>query len=265
MPELPEVQTIVNGLRKKVLGKQISEILEHRKNTVVWHAECVDFGKIVSIDRRGKYIIIHLSNNLKLIVHLRMTGKLIFESDLSKISLYARAEIVFEDNTKLIFDDVRTFGKIEVMEESEMNFSISKLGVEPLEKEFNSEYLEDKINRRVAPIKNILLDQSVIAGIGNIYASEILFRAKIDPTKRGNELNKKEIAKIVLHTKAILTEAIKCNGTTISDYRSVEDKTGDFQNFLQVYGKEYCECGSKISRIKQAGRSTFFCNKCQRK
>ncbi len=265
MPELPEVQTIVTGLLEKVLGKQISEILEYRENTVIWHVECAEFGKIISIDRRGKYIIFHLANGLKLVVHLRMTGKLIYEENLAKSSSHTRAEIIFEDDTKLIFDDVRTFGKIEVMLESAKNLSISKLGVEPLEPQFNYEYLEDKIKRRVTPIKNILLDQTVIAGIGNIYASEILFRAKIDPSKKGSNLSNEEIAKIVLNTKEILNEAIKCNGTTISDYRSVEDKTGEFQNFLKVYRKDYCECGNRISKIKISGRSTYFCDKCQKK
>jgi len=265
MPELPEVQTVVRGLQEKVIGKQISEILEHRFNTVVWHTESIEFGKITSVDRRGKYIIIHLSNQLKLIVHLRMTGKLIFESDPGKISSHARAEIIFFDNTKLIFDDVRTFGKIEVMEESAENIAISKLGMEPLCKEFNLKYLKGHVKNRKAPIKNILLDQSVIAGIGNIYAAEILFRAKLDPTKSGDKLTSQEITEIITHTKDILAEAIRCNGTTISDYRSVEDKTGEFQNFLKVYGKSNCECGNKISKIKQAGRTTFYCEKCQKK
>lgn len=264
MPELPEVQTIVNGLRDKVIGKQISEILEHRLGTVIWHKESLEFGEIESVERRGKYIIIHLTNMVKLIIHLRMTGKLIFEENLANISSHARAEIIFEDNTKLIFDDVRTFGKIEVMEEQFENGSILALGVEPLSKHFNAEYLLLKLANKSAPIKTVLLDQRVIAGLGNIYVAEILFNAKLNPTIPANKLDIISLQKIVHKTKSVLQMALKYNGTTISDYRSVEDKTGEFQNFLKVYGKERCECGSKIKKIKQAGRTTYFCENCQR-
>jgi formamidopyrimidine-DNA glycosylase len=264
MPELPEVQTVVSGLQKKVVGKQISELLEHRAGTIIWHTECVEFGKIKEIGRRGKYIIIYLDNDLKLVVHLRMTGKLIYETDPAKLSSHARAEIIFVDNSKLIFDDVRTFGKIEVLSEAAEVAAIERLGAEPLSADFDAEYLAAKVSRRQAPIKNVLLDQAVIAGIGNIYAAEILFRVGLNPTKPAADLSRSDLQKIVQQTKQVLAEAIRHNGTTISDYRSVEDKTGEFQNFLNVYGKEFCHCGAKIKRIKQAGRTTFYCEKCQK-
>ncbi len=264
MPELPEVQTIINGLTRKVLGKEIEEINELRAGTVVWQNPVTSLGKINSISRRGKYILMQTSNNFKLVIHLRMTGKLIFETDLAKTSDHARAKLVFSDNTKLIFNDIRTFGKIQILKINEKIEALQKLGVEPLSDNFDTRYLKNKLKNRKAPIKNILLDQRVIAGLGNIYVAEILFRSKIDPRIPGNKLKKKKLESIVSETKKVLQEAIKHNGTTISDYRSVEDKTGEFQNFLKVYRKENCECGHQIKKIKQAGRSTYYCPVCQK-
>lgn len=264
MPELPEVQTVINGLNQKVLSKKIKEIIELRPGTVIWQNPVTNLGNINSVSRRGKYILMQTSKDYKLVIHLRMTGKLIFETDLSKISDHARAELVFSDNTKLIFNDVRTFGKIQILKINEEIEAFQKLGLEPLSDEFDARYLKNKLKNRKAPIKNILLDQRVIAGLGNIYVAEILFRSKIDPRVPGNRLNKKQLESIVSETKTVLQEAIKHSGTTISDYRSVEDKTGEFQNFLKVYGKKICECGTEIMRIKQAGRSTYYCPVCQK-
>lgn len=263
MPELPEVQTIINGLNQKVLGKEIQEIVELRPRTVEWQFPVSSLGKINSVSRRGKYIIIQTSSKYKLVIHLRMTGKLIFEKDLNKTSNHTRAEIIFKNKTKLIFDDVRTFGKIQIINSNEKIKALQKLGVEPLSDDFNTEYLKNELKNRKAPIKNVLLDQEVIAGLGNIYVAEILFRAKVHPAIPANKIKTTDLKRIVSETKSVLQEAIKHNGTTISDYRSVEDKTGEFQNFLRVYGKETCECGAMIQKIKQAGRSTYFCMECQ--
>jgi len=263
MPELPEVQTIINGLNQKVLGKEIQEIVELRSGTVFWQFPVTSLGKIELISRRGKYIILQTTLSYKLIIHLRMTGKLIFEKGLGKTSSHSRAEIIFSDRTKLIFDDVRTFGKIQVLKENDNVSGIQNLGVEPLSNEFDAKYLMNKLRNRKAPIKTTLLDQSVLAGLGNIYVAEILFRAKVHPATTANKIKTAVLKRIVSETKSVLQEAIKHNGTTISDYRSVEDKTGEFQNFLKVYGKKNCECGAEIHKIKQAGRSTYFCNICQ--
>lgn len=263
MPELPEVQTIITGLNRRVLGKEIHEITELRPGTIIQQMPITIFGNISSISRKGKYIILQTSVGIKLIIHLRMTGKLIYEIDLKKTAKHSRAEIIFSDKTKLIFNDIRTFGKIQIMKENEEIKALQNLGVEPLSPEFDEKYLKDKLKTKKAPIKNIMLDQRVLAGLGNIYVAEILFRCKIDPRTSGDKLKAAQIKAIVLQTKTVLQEAIKHNGTTISDYRSVEDKSGEFQNFLKVYGKQTCECGAEILKIKQAGRSTYFCPKCQ--
>lgn len=266
MPELPEVQTIINGLNQKVISKTITSIIEKRQGTLIFGEDIniCEFGIIESVERRGKYIIIKTSEDLKLIVHLRMTGKLIFEKDINSTSSHSRAEILFSDKTKLIFDDVRTFGKIQIVDKNERINALQKLGIEPLSSEFDAEYLKSKIRNRKAPIKNVLLDQTVISGLGNIYVAEILFRTKIHPATPANNITITKLKRIINETKIVLQEAIKQNGTTISDYRSVEDKTGEFQNFLKVYGKKICECGAMIQKIKQAGRSTYFCGECQK-
>jgi formamidopyrimidine-DNA glycosylase len=164
----------------------------------------------------------------------------------------------------MIFDDVRTFGKIQIFGIDDEVSSIKKLGVEPLSEEFDFGYLHSKIKKRKAPIKNLLLDQTIIAGLGNIYVCEVLLRVGVNPTTSGNELSKKKTTEIIKKIKEVLLKAIECNGTSISDYRNVDNKTGDFQKFLQIYGKEKCHVGHSVSRIKQAGRSTYFCPKCQK-
>ena len=204
MPELPEVQTIINGLNQKVLGKEIQEIVELRPGTVEWQSPITSLGKIKLISRRGKNIILQTAQRYKLVIHLRMTGKLIFESVLTKTSNHTRAEIIFTDKTKLIFDDVRTFGKIQIVKSTEKIKSIQKLGVEPLSNNFDAIYLKNKLKKRKAPIKNALLDQTVIAGLGNIYVAEILFRAKVHPATPANRIEIANLKKIISETVKIM-------------------------------------------------------------
>jgi formamidopyrimidine-DNA glycosylase len=138
------------------------------------------------------------------------------------------------------------------------------LGPEPLDRSFTYHCLQKAFKKKSAPVKNVLLDQSVVAGLGNIYVCEILYRAKINPETSVNTLKDPQLKQIVKHTKEVLTEAIAQNGTSVSDFRQVDDKTGQFQNFLQVYQKDSCPQGHEIKRIKQAGRSTFYCPVCQK-
>ncbi len=263
MPELPEVQSIISGLNRTILGKHLNRIDEHRKGTVFNEENYTEFGEIVDISRRGKYIIILTSDRIKIIIHLRMTGKLIYRSREIKTNKHTRATLVFQDGSALLFDDVRTFGRIEIYRAEDIVAAIETLGPEPLREDFGKKYLSMILKSRTAPIKNLLLNQRIIAGLGNIYASEILHRAGILPTRPGNNLSGNEIGSIVNNTKKVLLEAIEAGGTTISDYRQVENKAGSYQKMLKVYGKDFCSCGSRLNRIKLAGRSTFYCVKCQ--
>jgi len=267
MPELPEVETVLRGLKKRINNMPICQLDSLYNGTVIYDKDIVQplFPAAVSkFDRRGKYIILHLESKNALIIHLRMTGKLIYTEEDNEEAKHVRALLSLTGCARVLFNDVRTFGKIIVAPISKINDYLPKLGPEPLSRYFCDKYLKDVLKKRTAPIKNALLDQSVVAGLGNIYVCEILYRAAINPETRANSLSSAKLKSLVNHTKEVLTQAIKSNGTSVSDFRQIDDKTGDFQNFLNVYQKETCPSGHKIKRIKQAGRSSFYCPVCQK-
>lgn len=263
MPELPEVETVVRGLRKTVLGKTIRSVEEFRPGTIRANVPAADCGSITDITRRGKYILILTAKQRKFIIHLRMTGKFIYDDDGTRSSNHCRAKIFFTDDSALIFDDVRTFGTITIASSDARIPQIDALGPEPLSGDFTASYLERQSKHRRMPVKSFLLDQRVVAGLGNIYAIEILHAAGIDPRQRTDTLTGKQIQTLVRHTKKILKEAIRLNGTTITDFRRVDEKNGSFQEFLNVYQKKVCRCGNPVERIVIGGRSTYFCAACQ--
>ncbi len=271
MPELPEVQTIVNELNQQVRGRVIKSV-NILRDSIIGNKKSL-FEKTVknklihSIERKGKYILIDLKPKCWLIVHLRMTGKFIVQQ--SPISIHKHDRVVFElDNDQvMIFNDVRCFGTIEVVTSIAENKKLNQLGWDPWNKQLTISNLRMKLKNRNVSIKALLLDQSIIAGLGNIYVSEILFDAKISPFLRGNQLSKAQLSRLVNSTRYILTEALKYNGTSISDYRRVDDKQGSFQNFLKVYGKKdqpCAKCLTPISKTKQNQRSTYHCSQCQK-
>jgi formamidopyrimidine-DNA glycosylase len=266
MPELPEVETVVKALQKTVQEKTVVSIREYRQNTIrsFTKSELSPPFRFQAIERRGKYILIRIEHDFLLIAHLRMTGKFIFVASTTFDDKYVRASFLFDDETMLLFRDVRTFGTLDFIDSSFENEYFKNLGVESLEDEFSAEFLFQKLRKRKAPIKTILLNQRIVAGLGNIYVSEILFRAGISPFKIGKELTHSDCEKIVIQTKQVLTEAILKNGTTINDFHNIDFKTGEFQNFLRVYQKKNCACGTKIEKVKQAGRSTYYCPVCQK-
>lgn len=265
MPELPEVQTVINGLKPEIINEEILEIVEHREDTVeLHHGDTRDeYGRIKSIDRRGKYIIIN-TTSCKLLIHLRMTGKLIFTQDLNKSTTHNRAEIFLSGDKKIIFDDIRTFGTICVFDPDQSTHKVENLGIEPLSQNFTAKKLGEILAKRSAPIKNALLNQKIIAGLGNIYACESLYRSGISPLIPANSLSKQQLTKLKNSIVEVLNLAIANNGTTVSDYRTSRDKKGTFQNMLNVYKKDNCPQGHKIKKVKQAGRSTYFCPVCQK-
>ncbi len=267
MPELPEVETVLRGLQSQLKDTPICDLKSYYKGTVVYDTDInhpAFPAKVTEYQRRGKYIILHLENHNALVIHLRMTGKLIYTKGVHEEAKHIRAEFNLHDGCSIIFNDIRTFGKIILCPESKISSYLADLGAEPLTREFDAAYLQKAIVRKSAPIKNVLLDQSVVAGLGNIYVCEILYRTKVHPAAKANSLSLATLKNIVKHTKEVLTEAIAHNGTSVSDFRQIDDKTGEFQNFLQVYQKATCPRGHTIHRIKQAGRSTFYCPVCQK-
>ncbi len=267
MPELPEVQTVLDGVVKELKGKDIQGLDCFYPGTVVYDPELPEKvfpAKFLSHERRGKYMILHLAGGISVIIHLRMTGKLVSDKAMKEQSTHERACFLLSGREKLHFIDIRTFGKIVLCRTENLSRFIPKLGIEPLSSEFDGNYLLDILKGRKVPIKNALLDQKLIAGLGNIYACEILYRSKIHPETPAGKLSLTKLKKLAAETKIVLSEAIAKNGTSISDFRRVDDKTGEFQNFLQIYQKDACPKGHKVHKIKQGGRGTFFCPICQK-
>ncbi|MFA5497945.1 MAG: DNA-formamidopyrimidine glycosylase [Candidatus Cloacimonadia bacterium] len=266
MPELPEVETIVRDLQACVIGKEIKDIIELRQGTVKYPADFTanSYGVIEEIRRRGKYIIIQLSSEYLLIVHLRMTGKLIYDDIKREDPKHLRCVIKFGDDGRLMFDDVRTFGTMEFIPAGDEDTYFKRIGIDALSEQITLEKFKELLSKKRTNIKNFLLDQSVIAGLGNIYANEILYRSKVSPLRQTAKITASEAKRIFKEMQLVLQEAIECNGTSISDYRRVDDKQGTFQNFLRVYGKESCPQGHEIERLKIGGRSTFYCKTCQK-
>ena len=266
MPELPEVQTTVNGLQL-IINKHIVSI---KINTIKLRYfvpkninKAVDKRKILKIYRVAKYIMIDLSNNITLFFHLGMSGRI----KLLKIINYRKKKhdhilINLSNNNILVFNDPRKFGFIDVAYTKELrkNKFFLKLGLDPFENTLNKDYLLTKFNNSKSSIKQLLLNQGIIAGIGNIYACEILFDAKISPFIPGKDLNDAKVSKLIRSIKKILQNAIVSGGTSLRDYVSVDGTLGNFQNKFKVYNKEGERISKfKIKRIKQCGRSTFFC------
>ena len=280
MPELPEVETIRRGLQRKIKNKQIKDIVINvdkivKKPYLEEFIAKIKDKKIKEIDRRGKYIIIHLNSEDKLIVHLGMTGLLIYPYD-NKIAekeinpKHNHLVFTFTDNTQLVFNDVRRFGKVYLISNINEIETLSKLGVEPLEDYFTEEVFTQILNKKKnGKIKSFLMKQEFIAGLGNIYANEVLYRSNIHPLRPVSSLNKKEIKNLYQQIKLVLGEAVKLRGSTVADeaYRDTDGKKGKFAKKLQVYarkGEPCIKCGHSIEVVRIEGRSSFICPQCQK-
>ncbi len=270
MPELPEVETIIRELkgeilRKKILSCQIPRESYLRGQDAKIFTDGVSGKTINDIDRRGKYIIWRFEGSAGVLSHLGMTGKYVKLSPEEQSPKHTAARFGFE-GFDLILDDARRFGRLLYFDREEDAEPLQGIGAEPFSEVFTAEYLIEEFKNRKRAVKELLLDQTIIAGLGNIYASEILFRAGLHPMKAGETISASQAQLLVEHTRKVLEEAISHNGTTISDYRRVDEKSGEFQDFLQVYDKEGepCpKCGEAIRRIVSGGRSSYYCNKCQ--
>lgn len=268
MPELPEVQTVLDTLELKIKDAKIVDIkvlyepiVSMNKNTFIKKLKNQHFR---NFKRRGKYLLFEL-DDYTLVSHLRMEGKYFFYTSKQKeINKHTHVIFYLDKNRELHYNDVRKFGRMEIIDKSDyINFH--NLGVEPFSKEFNLKYCKEYLNKNKKPIKQLLLDQSFIAGIGNIYADEIIFEMGVHPKTPGNKLNDEEIKKLINATNKILKKAIKQGGTTIRSYTSSLGVTGRFQQSLKVHTMEKCPiCKSDIKKIVVATRGTYYCPKCQK-
>ncbi len=271
MPELPEVETITRELNQHLPGRRIEKVRVFRANALGERsprafAAAVRGREIERVSRRGKFLIFHLLPQRYLVCHLRMTGKFGVSSHLHSPPRHHRIWFYLDDGRLLTFQDLRCFGTMEVVERLDASASLARLGVEPLSKEFRPAWLAEALGSSRSPLKNWLMDQTRIAGLGNIYVAEILFAAGLSPTRPANSVAGAAVTRLHRMTRSILRQAIRKNGTTVFDFRRVDEKSGEFQNFLKVYGKagEPCpRCETPITRIRQQQRSTFFCQRCQ--
>lgn len=312
MPELPEVETVVRGLKKPLVGQTIKDIKKLHPKSLQLASELslnkLKGLKVLNLQRRGKAIIINLTNQISLLVHLKMTGQLIYiPHPLSSLppslssrqpSLSSRAQsrdlstrlnlghptadflnsmpskhtrIIFKlSKGVLYFNDQRLFGWIKVMPTKKVaeNSFIKNLGLDALSKFFTANILQQIIKKRPkSSIKSVILDQSNIAGIGNIYASESLFLAGIKPNRKTSTLKQLEIKKLTQAIKQILKKGIRYSGTSISNYKTAKGVLGKMQNHLKVYKRDGLpckKCRTLIKKIKIAGRSSYFCPTCQK-
>lgn len=271
MPELPEVETVKNGLIKKVKGKKITACKILYDNIIAYPEKKEFLNRITNqtindLKRRGKFIIFEL-DDYQLISHLRMEGKYFIKSPSDELSKHDHVIFTLDNNQELRYNDTRKFGKMYLLKKEEHDLSpISKLGLEPWDDELTIEYLRKKLNKKKA-IKTLLLDQSIISGIGNIYADEILFLSKINPELSGNSLTDENLQNIINYTREILSKAISLGGTTIHTYTAVDGITGRFQQELLVHGKANCPCPNchePIKKITVNTRGTYYCPHCQK-
>lgn len=273
MPELPEVETVRRGLEKLILGKKISNIdIRYPKmiKTDLDEFKRVLPGQVIqSMGRRGKYLIFYLSDKV-LISHLRMEGKYFYYPDQVPERKHAHLFLRFEDGGTLVYEDVRKFGTMELLapELLEAYFLSKKLGPEPTEQDFDLPTFQQALQKSKKPIKSHLLDQTLVAGLGNIYVDEVLWRAQVHPSRLSNSLTAQEARKVHDETIKVLGQAVEKGGSTIRTYTNAFGEDGTMQEFHQVYdkaGQECSRCGSIIEKIQLGGRGTHFCPNCQRR
>ena len=272
MPEIAEVQTVRKVLKRRVLKRKIKNVnIIYNK---IIENDIDDFKKKIigkefdDIDRRGKWLLFSIGDYY-LCSHLRMEGKYFVKEHNEPIEKHEHVIFEFEDGLDLRYADVRKFGRMCLVEKSKIEEyePVHKQGIEPIDDKLSGEYIYEHFKDKKIPIKTLLLDQTIIAGLGNIYADEVAHRAKVNPLKLGTDIKLIECKRIKEAAKEIIEKAIEYGGTTIRSYTSSLGVTGSYQDFLEVHTKEgeKCpQCGTIIKKEKVGGRSTYYCPKCQK-
>ncbi len=279
MPELPEVETVCRGLSKSILGAQFSHVEARRAD--LRQPLPLDLNKklkghtIEAIQRRAKYILIQISSDMTLILHLGMSGRLLIDHTHVKPAKHDHLIFTFSNGLTLRFHDPRRFGLCDLTETSRLQDHpwLQHLGIEPLDDKMSAGFLAEKFKGRSAAVKTIILDQRILVGVGNIYASESLYEACIHPARPAGSLTKKELEKLAMAIPKVLRAAIKAGGSSLRDYVQTNGELGYFQHQWAVYDRagqacRDCDCDFKktggVQAIKQGGRSTYFCAKRQK-
>lgn len=273
MPEMPEVEQVRKTLAPRITGKTIISV-EIYLDRLIKHPTAEQFaaglqGKtILEVGRRGKYLVLHTGENQKLIVHLRMTGALIAQDSDLPAPNYAKIKFTLNDGVTMWFTDIRTFGTLYMVTDNDAYIDgYETLGPEPLSAGFTAAYLQPLAAKSRKPIKTFILDQKIIAGLGNIYADECLALSGINPLRLANTLTAEEISALCEAANAVIAQGIKNRGTTFRDYKDGEGKSGENQKYLLVYGrggKPCTKCGAPLATAKVGGRGTVYCEHCQK-
>ncbi len=276
MPELPEVETVMRGLVPHLVGRRITAVRAtvDRLRLPVQAEILQRFSlrqQVVSLRRRAKFIVVQFGNHSGLLLHLGMTGAFRICPRNEPLRTHDRVVWSLDDGTDWRLTDARRFGSVQICPHLPPGADppqLAHLGPEPLSDEFSPQYLHALTRGRAGPVKNLIMDQRRVVGVGNIYANEALFRARISPLRAGRRLGKASCIRLVAAIKTVLLDAIEAGGTTISDFRKVDGTEGDFRVEMRVYGKAgepcpRCADGKRIRRRVQSGRSSFFCTGCQ--
>ena len=289
MPELPEVETVRRGLEPVLKGRKITRV-ETRRDDLRFpfppgFATRLSGAKVEQLSRRAKYILVDLDNGFSLLVHLGMTGRFTvlspegaanlgefyFEGGAGQGADGPHDHVVFhlEEGVRLVYSDPRRFGMMDLVETQAANQHklLRDIGVEPLGNGLSADYLAQKFKDKTAPLKAALLNQRIIAGLGNIYVCEALFRAKLSPKRKAGKVKPDKLGELVRHVRDILDEAILAGGSTLQDFQGADGTKGEYQQRFLVYDREGepCpNCGKPIKRLVQSGRSSFYCASCQK-
>jgi len=277
MPELPEVETVARGLRAVLPGRRIAGVRLSAKTDFIDDPAALERElpgtRVTGIKRYGKFLVIELertkrdegSGQIALLIHLGMTGQIVVGAPEAPVLPHTHVFLALDDGRELRYTDIRRFGRMGILLDGEHEALIGRLGLEPLEA--SEREFRQTITSRSTQIKALLMDQRVFRGMGNIYTDESLWRAKIHPRRLGTKLSEREVKALYKAVQSVLTEAIRSRGSSVSDYVDSDGQQGEFQLRHRVYqreGKKCFRCGSVIRRIIVAGRSSFFCPRCQR-
>ena len=275
MPELPEVETVMRGMQPALEGKKLINI-EARCDSLRWpipynFADRLRGRRVINIARRAKYILWYLDDETVMILHLGMSGRVsITAKRPSKIEKHDHLIFTTEEGAVIRFNDARRFGMVDLSTSGSIfqHKLLRQIGPEPLSNDFNELSLKEMLRGKKTTIKNALLDQRVVAGLGNIYVCESLFRSNISPKRLALNVKGKRLKTLLLNIREVLNEAILAGGSSLRDHAQTNGDIGYFQHNFMVYGREgqACKkkgCGNKVNRIIQSGRSTFYCTKCQ--
>lgn len=273
MPEMPEVEQVRKTLAPHITGKKIIDV-EVYLDRLIKYPSREEFCRrltgrtFTEVQRRGKYLVLLTDAKQKLIVHLRMTGALIAQSSTADAPAYAKIKFTLTGGTTMWFTDIRTFGTLYLVQDNDYHIDgYETLGPEPLSPQFTPAYLKPLANKSRKAVKTFILDQKVIAGLGNIYADECLALAKIDPQRTANLLTDSEIESLCAAIDQVIAQGIKNKGTTFRDYKDGEGNSGQNQKYLLVYGRggKPCPyCGRPLASVKVGGRGTTYCGYCQK-